>query len=437
MTDEASTVKGSPGQGNGLTDASRVSLHPLAARRDGEGWIVGRSDTGDFIALPDLAVTLLDALRGGGTIGEAKLAADSAHGGDVDALDFCASLIALGYVASVDGVDLDGEKPRPPSLRRLRPGHVAWLFSTPAWLSGLIATVAGFCIAAPLHALPTTSAFFIVRDQGVNLLLVTAIAMAMIALHEFCHLAAARAAGVDAWFGWGTRLAFLVAQTAVPGLWMARRRARVKVYAAGVGCDLLLSACAAVGAGVLGPGSFGGRVLEAVSLNGLVVVLLQFEFYMRTDVYFVIQDLTGCKRLFDDATAYLGYLAAQRFRRSGSADRRDPRLSVPAGERRPVTVYAWIVLVGSAVTLTVFARYGIPVVAQVYLRSGRELVGGFTGGRPLRSVDGACALLATAPLDLLLVRTLLRNHGGRLHRMLRHRLPNRARAGRGPSVDRA
>lgn len=422
MTDEASTVKGSPGQGNGLTDASRVSLHPLAARRDGEGWIVGRSDTGDFIALPDLAVTLLDALRGGGTIGEAKLAADSAHGGDVDALDFCASLIALGYVASVDGVDLDGEKPRPPSLRRLRPGHVAWLFSTPAWLSGLIATVAGFCIAAPLHALPTTSAFFIVRDQGVNLLLVTAIAMAMIALHEFCHLAAARAAGVDAWFGWGTRLAFLVAQTAVPGLWMARRRDRIKVYAAGARCDLLLAACAAAGAGLLGTDTLGGRVLEAASLNGIVAVLLQFEFYMRTDVYFIIQDAVGCKRLFDDATAYLRYLAARRFGRADTAGRPDPRLSIPAAERRAVTLYAWAVLLGSTVTLALFARYGLPVAVELYARSGREIADGFHGDRPLTSLDGACALLATAPLDLLLIRTLLRKHGGRLRAVFRSAL---------------
>ncbi|MEY9862729.1 putative peptide zinc metalloprotease protein [Catenulispora sp. GAS73] len=409
------TVEPGPALGSG----SRLSLHPLASRRDGEDWIVGRSDTGDFVALPDVAVTLIDALRQGRTVGEAKQAADAAHGSDVDALDFCRSLIELGFVAGVDGIELDGGEPRAPSLRRLRAGHVRWLVSAPAWLTVLVVTVAGFCYAAASHALPGPADFFVVHDQGVNLLLIAAIGMSMVALHEFCHLAAARAADVDAWLGWGTRLAFLVAQTAVPGLWMAPRRARVKVYAAGIACDLLIAGCAAAGAGAAGPASPAGRVLEAVSVNGVVSVLLQFELYMRTDVYFVVQDLLGCKRLFDDATAYLGYVAARRLRRAGSAGREDPRLSIPAAERRSVTCYAWFVLVGSTVTLSLFACYGIPVVFHVYALSMRELADGLGGGHPLTALDGACALLATAPLNLILLRALLRRHGPRLRTVFR------------------
>ena len=401
-------------QGPALGSDSRLSLHPLASRRDGEDWIVGRPDTGDFVALPDVAVTLIDALRRGLTIGDAKQAADTAHESDVDAVDFCRSLIELGFVAGVDGGELDGGEPRVPSLRRLRPGHVAWLVSTPAWLTALVVTVAGFCYAAASRALPGPANFFVVHEPGINLLLIAAIGMGMVALHEFCHLAAARAAEVDAWFGWGTRLTFLVAQTAVPGLWMARRRVRVQVYAAGMACDLLIAACAAAGAGAVGPGSPAGRVFEAVSVNGVVSVLLQFELYMRTDVYFVVQDLLGCKRLFDDATAYLSYVAARHLSRARGVGREDPRRSIPAAERRPVTYYAWFVLVGSTATLSLFARYGIPVIFHVYALSIRELADGLGGGRPLTALDGACALLATAPLNLILLRTLLRNHGRRL-----------------------
>jgi hypothetical protein len=407
-----------PVEGNGLALESRLSLHPLASRRDGEGWIVGRSDTGDFVALPGVAVTFLDALRGGGTVGAAKLAADRAHGGDLDALDFCEKLIALGFVAAVEDVEIGGGRPRAPSLRRLRPAHVAWLFGTTGWVVTLLATVAGFCGAAALHSLPTTAGYFILRDQGLNLLLFTSISMSMLALHEFGHLAAARAANIDAWFGWGTRLAFLVAQTAVPGLWMARRRDRIRVYAAGARSDLLLAACAATGSGLLGTHSLGGRVLEAVSLNGIVAVLLQFEFYLRTDVYFIIQDAVGCKRLFDDATAYLRFVAARVLRREGAADRPDPRRFIPDSERRAVTLYAWIVLAGSTVTLALLARYGIPVTVELYVRSGRELADGFGAHHLLTSLDGACALLATAPLNLLLIRTLIRKHGSRLRAIL-------------------
>lgn len=41
-----------------VTAASRVRLRPLCARRDGAGWVIGRIDTGEFVAVPEVSAEL-------------------------------------------------------------------------------------------------------------------------------------------------------------------------------------------------------------------------------------------------------------------------------------------------------------------------------------------------------------------------------------------
>ena len=46
-----------------------VEFFDLAARQDGEEVIVGRTDTGDFVALPALGWHIIESLRDGATMG--------------------------------------------------------------------------------------------------------------------------------------------------------------------------------------------------------------------------------------------------------------------------------------------------------------------------------------------------------------------------------
>src|ERR1700678_1303309 len=111
---------------------SRIRLHVLASRPDGEDWIVGRVATGEFVGLPAEAMTFLGALREAGTVVAAKRRTELVHGEDIDALDFISELIGLGFVAALDAEVIPEHQPRAPSLPRLRPHHVSWLFRVPA-----------------------------------------------------------------------------------------------------------------------------------------------------------------------------------------------------------------------------------------------------------------------------------------------------------------
>ncbi len=414
----------------GATLASRVSLRDLAARPDGADWIVGRVATGEFVSLPPEAMTFLGALRGGGTVADAKRRTELAHGEDIDALDFVGSLLGLGFVAAVDGEPVTEEPPRPPSLPWLRPQHVSWLFRLPVLVVAGVFVCAGAAVAALSGGLPGYSAFFALRAPGLNLVLAAAVLLGMLALHEFCHLAAARAAGVYGWLAWSTRLCFLVAQTSVPGLWIAGRAVRLRVFLAGMASELVIFSGAAIGQAATSRASLAHHVFAQICLLSLLGVIEQFAFFMRTDVFLVVQELTGCKDLFGDATGYLRYLAGRLA--GGGAQRPSPLAALPAHERRPVRLYAGMVAAGGAVVLLAFGCYGLPVEVGSCVRAVRELARGLASSQAGAVVDATGLVAVTLVFQLLLVRTLLRSYRATRQRSRSARpAPGRAGSRRG------
>ena len=401
---------------------SRIQLHDLACRPDGQEWIVGRAATGEFVSLPAEAMTLLGVLRAGETIAAAKRQTDRAHDADVDALDFVGDLIGLGFVAAVDGERVAEERPRPPSLPWLRRRHVSWLLRAPVLMAVAAFIAAGITLAAVTGSFPGYSAFFALPWPGLTCVLAAVICMVILALHEFCHLAAARAAGVDGWFGWGTRLFFLVAQTSVPGLWLASRGVRLRVFLAGMTSDLVIFSACSIGMASTPAAGTAHRILALASLIALLGVVEQFLFYMRTDVYLVVQELAGCKNLFGDATEYLHYLAGRLARRSAPA-RPSPLAGLPPAERRPVQIYAAVVLAGCAVTVPVIAFYGVPVEIGVYVRAVHEFARGVSSSRVTLVADAAAVLSVSLLLQALLVRTMLRTYRPHLRRLLQPVIP--------------
>jgi putative peptide zinc metalloprotease protein len=398
------------------TPESRVRLHDLASRRDGQEWIVGRVATGEFVSVPGEAMTFLRSLHDGGTVADAKEHTDLVHGQDIDALDFIGDLIGLGFVAAVDGERIAEEQPRPPSLPWLRPRHVSWLFRAPALIAVAAFICGGITAAAVSGSFPGYSAFFALREPGLDCLLAGVICMAILALHELSHLAAARAADVHGWFGWSTRMCFLVAQTSVPGLWMEGRAVRLRVFLAGMVCDLVIFSACSMGMASCSRTGVTHHVLMLTSLIALLGVMEQFLFFMRTDVYLVVQELTGCKNLFADATGYLSYVARGLASR-GRTVRPNPLSELPPGERRPVRAYAAVVIAGCAAMVAVTACYALPVEIGIYMRATGELARGLSSSRAAPVLDGAGVLVVALVFQALLVRTLLRTYRSHLRRL--------------------
>ena len=378
-----------------MAGSSRVRLCPLAERRDGDGWVIGRVETGDFIAVPDVAHRVLTLLSQGHPVGEVAARLRAETGTAFAVADFVTALDDLGFVAAIDDQTRAGTADPRPSMRWLRPGHVRWLLHPLMPLP-----VAGFAVAIVVilawHPALAPSFRLLVwnRHAGLVLAVNAAIAWTIIVVHEIAHLATARAAGAPARITLSTRLQFLAAQTDVSGVWAAPRRVRVTVYLAGMGIDVCSAGVCLLVLALADPHGPARVLLAVIATQAILTLPLQFLVFMRTEVYFVLQDLTGCANLYADSTAYLRYLAAKlsRLARRAAPPARDPTSALPPGQRRAIRAYSVVLLPGTVACLAVEFAVSLPALIALLARAAQEI-----GTSPVATADGAAALASCLP----------------------------------------
>ena len=405
-----------------LNQRSRLELHELVIRPEDEHIIVGRVATETFVALPPIGQRALQVLAAGAPIADAERLLGDECGHPIDLVDFATNLLELGFVRRVDDQPITtDDEPPPNSLPWLRPEHCRWLFSLPAkvTLAGLLAA-ATLILALHPKLIPRTSDFFWSSHISIVLAGNTLIFLAALALHELAHLVAARSLGVGGRFSLGTRLNTLAAQTNMTGLWTLPRRLRYRAYLAGMASDLALLSITVL-AMCLHPSEDTRRPLAALALLLALGLASQFQLYMRTDMYFVLADLLKAKNLMEDASAY----ALSEIRRlarvltnSQQQKGRDVLQALSARERRNVRVYAPVMVLGSAVTLSVGFAYGLPIVLGMYVHAIGAVSSGLQGGDTASMADGLVTLGVQAGLQGLFLAVLLHNRGTRLRAVL-------------------
>jgi putative peptide zinc metalloprotease protein len=405
-----------------VSGTTHVRLHELSMRPDEaageETWIIGRIETGEFIAAPLVARRVITLLAAGSRVEEirGKLLDE---GADVDVADFVTTLAELGFVSHMDGRRLDQPVPPRPTLPWLRPGHVHWLLHPAAAMAAAAIIAAGVIDAVAEPALvPTYRDLLWSGSGGLVIAGNAAIGWSLLFLHELAHLATARGAGVYARMSLSTRLQFLVAQTDVSGIWAAPRKIRLTVYLAGMTTNLVVAAVCVLTEAALPPDGGPRALLAAVALLSLLSVPTQFLVFMRTDVYFVIQDLTGCANLYADASAYLRYHAKRLWRTSRRADPppTDPSCRLPTRERRAVRCYTIVLTAGTAICLLAAATITWPTAFALIEGAVHAITDNH--GSAARLIDGIVVVSVTAAVQLLWLRAWWPRHGHRIRSLL-------------------
>lgn len=406
-----------------VTGATRVCLHPLSMRPDDavgkEAWIIGRADTGEFISAPPIARRAICLLAQGSTVTDvrAKLRAD---GSDVDIADFVATLAELGFLSHINDHPVDQPAASRPTLPRLKPRHVRWLLHPAVPIAAIAIIIAAAAAMALRPALvPGYRDLLWSRSGGVVILGNAVIGWTIIFLHELSHLSTARGADVYATMSLSTRLQFLVAQTDVSGVWAAPRRVRITVYLAGMTTNLIIAAACVLGQAATSPSGVTHDLLAAAALLSLISVPLQFLIFMRTDVYFLIQDLTGCANLYADGSAYLRYQTKRlwRFLLSDGPPPADPSRHLSRRERLAVRGYAIILIAGTATCLFVAAITWSTAITLLT----RAVTTITSNDRSATKVfDAVTVLTVTGVFQILWIRAWWRKHGHRIHRVLAH-----------------
>jgi putative peptide zinc metalloprotease protein len=281
-----------------LTAQTRLVLRPLSVTVRGPGeLLVGDLSRGEFVVLPEIAGTVLQALREGGTLGQVAASLRTSLGEDIDVLDFATALLDLGFVAAVDDVEIaslpgtlyTGGRIAAAAVRFLRP-----LFTPPAWVCYAALLLIDLIMLAGVPSLrPHAAELYFLRNPLLSLACVTATTTVAAGCHELAHWLAARNEGVPARVTISRRGFFLVYQTDLTALRTIPRRRRLGPLLAGLACDtVLLSLFVLPRAGAAAgwwrlTGTLAGY-LAAVSVGLGTVMLFQVLVFMRTDLYAVL-----------------------------------------------------------------------------------------------------------------------------------------------------
>ncbi len=394
-----------------MTMTGRVVLHELGVRLDRGEWIVGRVSTGDFVALPEVGMRALRLLQDGFPIGETQKRLRQETGDKLDIDSFVRQLTDSGLVAAIDGRPVPAPDPPRPTLPWLRPASVRWTLNPVLHIcvAALIAVGVIVLVRQPT-LLPSWRAILWSPSGAAVLFTRIAIGWLMLFVHELAHLVTARGAGFPGRVTFGTRLQFLAVQTDVSGVWLAPRRVRLTVYLSGMAVDIALCAACVILSVLTGP----HPAYSIALLTGMAMLATQACVFMRTDLYFVLQDLTGCRNMYGDVVAYARH-GLMRLLGRGSPG---PIAQVSRRERRWLVVYGMVLVGGTIACLVVFATITLPVTVTLVIRAVQALI---SPSGPSEAVDAVVVLTLLATTQLLWLRAWWRRHGRHFRRRRRTR----------------
>lgn len=407
------------------TKDTRVSVHPFTRQLENGEMIIGRPDTGVFLALPIEAVEVLDQLAGGRTVGEVRDLFQQRHGELLDMDDFLGFLESRGLVQGANGkrnghpiaAAAPSSVASVPAPIRYHftniPQKVAQIFfnGTALILYGGLVLTALAIVALEPSLLPRQHAMHFVEDRTLKTVGLLLISYLAVFNHEMGHLIAARARGVNTRLGISHRLWFLVAESDLTGLWSIPKRERYLPLLAGPLVDavtsaLLLIVLAADHWSWLTLPETARQLATAICFVLGMQIIWQCFFFVRTDFYYVVVNLFNCRNLLNDTEGYLRNRLARLLGRAEPVD----LSSLPPAEMRVVRAYSVVWLLGRLLATGLLLFVSIPFMVHYFGDLATALRAGWSG-HAYNFVDALImALLSVIPFLLgmgLWIRSLV------------------------------
>ncbi|WP_432360493.1 PqqD family protein [Sporosarcina sp. UB5] len=347
-----------------VTLRSQFTLYPLSIQKDKKNYIVEEPVSGDFFEMPEICIDAIERINKGQPLGEIERELQEKYPDeDVDMIEFGGQLIELGLVQEVDGEKTPQKKEIQAS------GGFTWIPSSVGrfffngitnkiFLVLLLINISIFVLNPGLF--PHYKDIFLFDSMMLNIITYMLISLVLIIIHEFGHILAIRSYNLPTKLGIGNRLIFVVFETDLTAAWKLAPRQRNILYFAGMSFEqavvvialtiqLLFPEANAILIGILG----------IVVFDIFIKTLYQCCFYMKTDIYYFVENSTGAYNLMESGKQYLSKWLP--FLRNDSSE-----VETFDGEQRVVRMFSVFYIVGILLTLSLMIFYFLPQAYYAY-----------------------------------------------------------------------
>ncbi|MFJ4091619.1 hypothetical protein ACIPYS_08560 [Kitasatospora sp. NPDC089913] len=343
------------------SDAPGLDLdRPLPLRRlvyleEADEVTIGSPETDTYAVFPADGAELVRMLADGLTPRAAAERYRIAHGESVDIADLVEVLAELDLLRPADAPTAATAPVRWQRLGGL-------LFGRPALFGYALVTALAVVEMLRVPGLvPRTDNLFFTTSYTLVVLLLFFGQAPLLALHEAFHALAGRRLGLRSRLSVGHRLVYLVLETSLDGLVSVPRRQRYLPILAGMLADVLaISVLTLIADVTRGGAATVSRLCLAMAWATVLRLAWQGFFYLRTDLYVLLSTALGCVNLHAAAVDVL----RNTVRRFTGRPPVDLAVHHPV-DRRVARWYSWLMVVGYAFTLTMFAGVVVPTAYRL------------------------------------------------------------------------
>lgn len=298
-----------------ITDQSRVEFRALKVHRQpGRDPLLVCPEIGHYMEVEEDTLTAIRVLTESSSVAAAEARLKEMTGEEYDLVALANLLLEKGFVARVDGGAVESDAPRAKGRT---------LFS---WVSPraarfvrhpLVLAVAGFLLVQYVLAVlagavpaPHYKDARLTDRALLNISLAMGGMLLMAYLHELAHYFTARSYGLDPKIAISHRFYMVVLTTDVTDAWTLPRRAQLAIFSAGIVFNLSMVGVGGMllllgGAGVIELAGLAERVVRFFIMVNAFPLVFQIFLVARTDLYYILQSLTGNRNLSQDGFGWL------------------------------------------------------------------------------------------------------------------------------------
>ncbi|HWL23127.1 MAG TPA: peptidase [Ureibacillus sp.] len=341
---------------------SQINLNPLSIRKDRKNYIVEDPISGDFFEMPQICIEAINLMQKGEDLAAIELVLKESYPDEeVDMIEFVDQLVELGLVQDVDGVPIAREPEKSDSGAKgflWIPSWVGRLFFNQTMNKVYLLLLVLNILILVLHPefFPRYQDLFIFDSMMLNMFTYLFISLVLIMIHEFGHVLAIRSYDLPAKLSIGNRLIFIVFETDLTPAWKLNPRQRNTLYLAGMSFEQFIIFLS-FGLMLIFPEMNFVSIFSIIVLDIFIKTVYQCCFYMKTDVYYVVENVTGCYNLMESGKEYLRSL----FRKTEKNEQKS------FGDNwKVIRLYSMFYIVGMLLTLLLSAVYFLPQLYYAY-----------------------------------------------------------------------